>query len=85
MAKKQKIDKKIQAEMGADWIIEIGEKPFIDGKGGNMPALGYACAACGSKDTKLRFAQSTDEEESTLEWMELQCKNCRSYTLYKKK
>ena len=75
MTKKINIIPAIQEEMGTSWKIEISEKSFIDGKGGNMPAWGYPCAACGSKETKLRFAQSTDEEESTLEWMELQCKS----------
>lgn len=85
MAKKLKINTTIQTEMGVDWKVEIDSKPFMGGKGGNMPALGYACAVCASKATKLRFAESTDEEESTLVWMELQCKDCQNYTLYTKK
>lgn len=85
MGKKLKIATTIRQEMGAEWTIEVNANPFIEGKGGNMPALGYACAACGSKATKLRFAESTEEEESTLLWMELQCRDCQSYTLYTKK
>lgn len=85
MSKKLEINPSIQTEMGEEWDIEISEKPFTEGKGANMPALGYACAICGSKDTKLCFAESTDEEESTLVWMELQCKTCKGYTLYNKK
>jgi len=85
MAKKQKIATKIDTQMGADWTIEISEKGFTEGKGGNMPALGYPCAVCESKQTKLRFAESSDEEESNLLWMELQCKDCQNYTLYTRK
>lgn len=85
MAKKLQITSNVQTEMGTDWTIEVSEKAFTGGKGGNMPALGYPCAACGGKQTKLRFAESTDEEESSLVWMELQCKDCQHYTLYTKK
>jgi len=85
MAKKDKINPAIQAKMGEDWSIEISEKPFTEGKGANMPALGYPCAVCGSKETKIRFAKSTEEVESRLEWMELQCKDCKKYTLYTSK
>lgn len=84
MAKKQ-INTNIQTQMGADWKIEVSEKSFTEGKGGNMPALGYPCAVCESKQTKLRFAESSDEEESNLLWMELQCKDCQAYTLYTRK
>ncbi|BDS14624.1 hypothetical protein [Aureispira anguillae] len=85
MAKKIKVAPSIQEQMGGAWKIEINAQPFIPGKGGNMPALGYACAVCASKATKLRFAESTEEEESTLKWMELQCKDCQNYSLYTKK
>ena len=50
-----------------------------------MPALGYPCAVCESKKTKSRFAESSDEEESNLLWMELQCKHCQNNTLYTRK
>ncbi|WP_052595571.1 hypothetical protein [Aureispira sp. CCB-QB1] len=85
MAKKQKVAAPIQKEMGEEWKIEVNDKAFTEGKGGNMPALGYPCAVCESKETKLRFAESTEEEESNLLWMELQCKNCQNYTLYTRK
>lgn len=85
MAKKQTIAANIQTQMGKEWNIEISEKGFTEGKGGNMPALGYPCAVCESKQTKLRFAESSDEEESNLLWMELQCKDCQNYTLYTRK
>lgn len=85
MAKKPTIAPNIQTQMGEEWEIEISEKGFAEGKGGNMPALGYPCAVCESKQTKLRFAQSSDEEESNLLWMELQCKDCQNYTLYTRK
>lgn len=85
MAKKQKVAASIDTQMGAEWKIEISEKGFTEGKGGNMPALGYPCAVCESKQTKLRFAESSDEEESNLLWMELQCKDCQNYTLYTRK
>ena len=85
MPKKQKINPTIQTQMSQEWRIEISDKPFHDGKAANMPALGYPCAACASKETKLRFAESTDEVESSLEWMELQCRACQHYTLYTKK
>lgn len=85
MAKKQPIAANIQTQMGIEWKIEASEKSFTEGKGGNMPALGYPCAVCESKQTKLRFAESSDEEESNLLWMELQCKDCQNYTLYTRK
>jgi hypothetical protein len=85
MAKKPTIAPNIQTQMGEEWEIEISEKGFAEGKGGNMPTLGYPCAVCESKQTKLRFAQSSDEEESNLLWMELQCKDCQNYTLYTRK
>lgn len=87
MSKKRsvKVHADIKREMGEAWKIEVAAKPFVDGKGGNMPALGYPCAICASKETKLRFAQSTEEEESVLKWMELQCKACKGYTLYTRK
>jgi len=85
MAKQQKIATNIQTQMEAEWRIEVSEKGFSEGKGGNMPGLGYPCAVCESKQTKLRFAESTNEEESSLLWMELQCKDCQSYTLYTRK
>ena len=50
-----------------------------------MPALGYPCAVCESKKTKSRFAESSDEEESNLLWMELQCKHCQNNTRYTRK
>lgn len=74
-----------ETQMGAEWKIEIREKGFTEGKGGNMPALGYPCAVCESKKTKSRFAESSDEEESNLLWMELQCKHCQNNTLYTRK
>ncbi len=85
MKKKQIVNPLVKDKMGQEWSIEISDKPFIDGKGGNMPALGYPCGVCGGKETKLRFAKSTEEEESSLEWMELLCRTCKSYTLYTKK
>ncbi|MCH2022065.1 MAG: hypothetical protein MK207_06245 [Saprospiraceae bacterium] len=85
MKKKQTINLLVKAQMGQEWSIEIDKKPFTEGEGGNMPSLGYPCGFCGSKETKLRFAKSTEEELSSLEWMELQCKSCKSYTLYTKK
>lgn len=85
MAKKIQLNNTIQTQMGTDWKIEVDSKSFMDGKGGNMPALGYPCGVCASKATKLRFAESTEEEESTLIWMELQCKACQNYTLYTRK
>ena len=85
MKKQQIVNPLVKTQMGQGWSIEISEKPFIEGKGGNMPTLGFLCGVCGGKETKLRFAKSTEEEESSLEWMELQCKTCKSYTLYNKK
>lgn len=85
MSDKIKIDTKIAAKMDAEWLIEISPTPFIEGKGANMPSFGYPCAVCGSTDTKLRFAESTAEEESVLAWIELQCKSCKSYTKYTRK
>ena len=85
LKKQPKLNKIVEEEMSTDYKIELNADPFIPGKGGNMPALGYPCAACGGKDTKLRFAESTDEEESTLRWMELQCRDCQAYTRYTKK
>ena len=85
MKKNQIVNPLIKARMGQEWSIEVSEKPFVEGRGSNMPALGYPCGVCGLKETKLRFAKSTEEEESSLEWIELQCKRCNSYTLYTKK
>lgn len=85
MSKKIEINSLIQTQMGEEWRIEVSEKPFTEGKGANLPAWGYPCAVCGSKDTKLCFAENTDEEKSVLIWMELQCKSCKNYTLYDKK
>ncbi len=84
MAKKRKlkISPKIQNKMGLEWLIQVSEQAFSEGKGANMPALGYPCAVCASKQTKLRYAESSDEVESQLIWMELQCKDCKNYTLY---
>lgn len=81
----KQIHPNILAEMGEEWEIEISDKPFTEGKSLNMPALGYACAACGGKDTTLCFAESTEEEESSLLWMELKCKTCKTYTHYTRK
>jgi hypothetical protein len=83
--KQPKLNKKVAEEMSTTYETEVSADPFIPGKGGNMPALGYPCAACGSKNTKLRFAESTNEEDSTLRWMELQCRDCEAYTRYTKK
>ncbi len=85
MAKEIKINDTIQTKMGEEWQIEVSAKPFIDEKGANMPSFGYPCGVCASSETKLRFAKSTDEEQSLLEWIELQCKDCKSYTLYTRK
>lgn len=85
MSKNLEIHSSIQAQMGEEWTIEVSDKPFTEGKSANLPAMGYACGVCASKETKLCFAESTDEEESSLLWMELQCKNCKSYTHYTKK
>ncbi|MCP4439809.1 MAG: hypothetical protein GY810_12770 [Aureispira sp.] len=81
--KKLKIASSIQNKMGEEWLIQVSAVAFSEGKGANMPALGYPCAVCESTQTKLRFAESSDEVESRLVWMELQCKDCKNYTLYK--
>lgn len=85
MSKAPKISPKIQEKMGDQWNISLGTTPFSEGKGANMPAWGYPCAACGSEQTKIQFAESSEEEESTLLWMELHCRDCKNYTLYQKK
>tara|TARA_B100000780_G_C20961595_1_gene383836 strand:+ start:157 stop:459 length:303 start_codon:yes stop_codon:yes gene_type:complete len=71
-----------ETQMGAEWKREKG---FTEGKGGNIPALGYPRAVCESRKTKSRFAESSDEEESNLLWMELQCKHCQINTRYTRK
>ena len=85
MKENQIVNPVIKARMGKEWSIQISKKPFVEGRGSSMPALGYPCGACGLKETKLRFAKSSEEVESSLEWMELQCKRCSSFTLYTKK
>ncbi len=85
MSKKIKIAPAIQKSMGAEWQIEISETSFFKEKGANIPSFGYPCAICESKETKIRFAQSTEEEESNLQWMELQCKSCKNHTRYTRK
>lgn len=72
-------------QMGADWVIELAQQAFHEGKPGNLPTYGYPCGHCASTQTKLQFAESSDEEDSHLLWMELKCKNCQGYTLYTKK
>lgn len=85
MSKAPKIIPAIQTRMGEAWNITVAAKPFSEGKGANLPAWGYPCAACGSEQTKIQFAESSEEEESTLLWMELRCRECSHYTLYQKK
>ena len=84
MAKAPKVLPSIQEKMGTQWNITVSSKAFSEGKGANMPAWGYPCAACGSEQAKIQFAESTQEEESTLLWMELYCRACKNYTLYQK-
>lgn len=83
--KKLKVDPTVVKEMGEEWEIEVGETSFIGGKGLNMQAMGYPCGVCASKATKLNYARGTDEEESQLIWIELVCKECKSYTMYTRK
>lgn len=85
MQKSPKINPSIQEKMSPQWNIQVSNKPFSEGKGANMPAWGYPCAVCGSEQAKIQFAESTQEEESTLIWMELHCRECKNYTLYQKK
>ena len=85
MAKNLKVFPSVLQKMGKEWLIMVKDNPFTPGKGANLPSLGYPCASCAGIDTKLRFAKSTEETESTLEWMELKCKTCNNYTLYTKK
>ena len=37
------------------------------------------------EETKIQFAESSQEEESNLLWMELHCRSCKNYTLYQRK
>ena len=85
MAKKLKIDPKVKAQMGEAWDISVHPSSNFKEKGANLPALGYPCASCASKNTKIRFAESSEEEESRLLWMELQCKDCKNFTTYLRK
>ena len=85
MAKQPKITEKIQERMSGEWEIKVQATPFIAEKGAKIPSFGYPCAACGSENTMIRFAESTEEEESQLKWMELECKDCRNYTHYTRK
>jgi hypothetical protein len=80
-----KLDTNIQQKMGDTWKMRVSAAPFSEGKGANLPAWGYPCASCGSEQTRIQFAESSDEEESELLWMELQCRDCTTYTLYQKK
>lgn len=86
MAKKSiKVMPVIQTQMGTTWDIEVRPTPFFDEKGGNLPSFGYPCAACGNQGTKLRFAESSEEEESNLLWLTLHCRTCGAYTKYTRK
>lgn len=82
MPKKLTIHPDIQLAMAGQWSIKLSNERFSEGKSANLPALGYPCAACASKHTKLCLAHSTDEQNSRLEWMELYCSDCNNYTLY---
>ena len=82
MAKQPKIAKEVQERMEEEWEIQVQATPFIDEKGAKMPSFGYPCATCGSENTMIRFAESTEGEESQLKWMELGCKDCGNYTKY---
>ncbi|MFK7799281.1 MAG: hypothetical protein AB8E82_17660 [Aureispira sp.] len=85
MSKNPKVSPDVQNQMGEQWNIKVSSKPFSEGKGANMPAWGYVCGGCGSEQTKIQFAESTQEEDSNLLWMELHCRACKNYTLYQRK
>ena len=82
MSKKLAINQDVIRTMGQDWNIKIDTKPFTPGKSARMPSLGYPCGACANTSTQLCFAESTDEANSRLLWMELSCRACQHYTLY---
>ena len=85
MAKKVEVNQEIRDQMQDEWEIEVSSQPFLDEKGARLPSFGYPCGVCASKSTVSRFARSTEEEESQLAWMELQCKECQNYTKYTRK
>ena len=80
-----KIHSEVEKEMASQWDIKLSKAPFISGNKMNIPSLGYLCAHCAGKKTKINFAASTNEDESNLEWMELICRKCNYYTLYTRK
>jgi len=82
MTKKNKIAPEVEKKMGQEWQIEVSAEPFFEAKGANMPSFGYPCAHCNSESTRLRFAKSTDEENSNLEWITLHCKECDHFSRY---